>query len=167
MGLLLLIPVLTGTMVGKPHLVKHSWWRGPLLASGAVAGGALMLVGSFVPWVDFSIELRRSDGLISAALGIVATAIGFALLRNESRLGSSALALGGVLVCLAVTDLQGRLGSISLRAMGIGLWVMGAGALLTGVTGLAGLRTGDSLPPVAPTVASTDRNSAAGESPRW
>ena len=126
-------------------------------AWGAIAGGALMLVGSFLPWITITTifgTLSRSgvdgngDGLFSAGLGILAAAIGVALLRNESRAGSLALvvlgALGGLLVYVDATDIQGRLGDLgsdaALGSVGIGLWVVGAGAALVAVMGIEGVR---------------------------
>jgi hypothetical protein len=115
-----------------------------------------MLVGSFLPWISITTifgTLSRSgvdgngDGMISAALGIAAAGIGVALLNRESRAASVALAaiaaLAGVLVYVDGSDIAGRLGDLdsdaALASIGIGLWVVGAGALLTGVMGLQGL----------------------------
>jgi hypothetical protein len=126
-----------------------------------------MVIGSFLPWITASTifgTLGRSgidgggDGLISAGLGIAAVAISVALTRNESLLGSRALTavgvLGATVVILAVNDIASRFESFDLAvpAVGIGLWVVGAGALLTGVTGLEGLRA-TKAPPEATTQA--------------
>ena len=136
-------------------------------AWGAIAGGALMFVGSFLPWVTVTTifgTLSRSgvdgngDGIISAGLGIAAALIGVALLKRVSRPLSLALTsplslaltgvaiVGGLLVYLDVTNIQRRLGDLgtdaALASVGIGLWVVGAGAALSLVMGLEGLRGG-------------------------
>jgi len=133
-------------------------------AWGAIAGGALMFVGSFLPWVTVTTifgTLSRSgvdgNGIISAGLGIAAVLIGVALLKRVSRPPSLALTsplslaltgvaiVGGLLVYLDVTNIQRRLGDLgtdaaALASVGIGLWVVGAGAALSLAMGLEGLR---------------------------
>ena len=126
-------------------------------AWGTIAGGALMFVGSFLPWVTVSTIFgtltrsgvdRNGDGILSAGLGIAAAGIGVALLNRASRAASVALvaiaALAGLLVYVDASDIAGRLGDLdteaALASIGIGLWAVGAGAMLTGVMGLQGLR---------------------------
>ena len=126
-------------------------------AWGAIAGGALMFGGSFLPWVTVTTifgTLSRAgvdgngDGIISAGLGIAAAGIGVALLNRVSRPLSVALTivavLGALLVYVDVTDIQRSLGDLgtdaALASVGIGLWVVGAGAALSLVMGLEGLR---------------------------
>jgi hypothetical protein len=114
-----------------------------------------MFVGSFLPWVTVSTilgTLSRSgvdgngDGILSAGLGIAAAGFGVALLSRQKRWLSVALAivgvLGALLVYYEVTDIQGRLGDLesALAAVGIGLWMVGAGAVVTLAMGLEGLR---------------------------
>jgi hypothetical protein len=71
---------------------------------------------------------------------------GVALLSRQKRWLSVALAivgvLGALLVYYDVTDIQGRLGDLesALAAVGIGLWMVGAGAVVTLAMGLEGLR---------------------------
>lgn len=147
-----------------------------------MAGGALMLVGSFLPWISVTTifgTLSRSgvdgngDGMISAALGLGAAGIGVALLNRESRPASVALvviaALVGVLVYVDGSDIAGRLGELdtdaALASIGIGLWVVGAGALLTGVMGLQGLGRARNAPPGAQTPEPTLPAEADGAAP--
>ncbi len=141
-----------GSKADKDESRRNQAW-------GAIAGGALMFVGSFLPWVSVTTifgTLSRSgvdgngDGIISAGLGIAAAAIGVALFKRVSRPLSLALIsvaiLGAGLVYLDVTNIQRSLGDLgtdaALASVGIGLWVVGAGAALSLVMGLEGLRGG-------------------------
>jgi hypothetical protein len=127
-------------------------------AWGAIAGGAMLLVGSFLPWITVSTIFgtisrsgvdRNGDGLISAGLGVAAGIIGYFMLNRGSwsRGASVALvviaAVAGLLVFFDGQDIAGRLGEFDaeagLASVGIGLWVVGAAAFVSGASGLQGL----------------------------
>ena len=136
-------------------------------AWGAIAGGALMFVGSFLPWVTVSTifgTLSRSgvdgngDGIFSAGLGAAAAGIGVAMLNRHTRPHSIGLTivgvLGGLLTFVDVSNIQGRLGDIdtdaALASVGIGLWMVGAGSVLCLVMGLEGTKNAKNPLPWAP-----------------
>ena len=112
----------------------------------AVASGATMIAGAFLPWVaEFGglipvVGVRGSNGRMLAAAGILIVAAGlYHLLRGGSLSrwlvgigGAVALAFSGdllVRLSASIRSLSGGDGMVAARG-GPGLWVIGAGSLL-------------------------------------
>lgn len=87
--------------------------RAPIGAILAIAGGALLAVGSFLPWItltqggvsDSATGMDGSDGWVTLTAGLVAVAVGAIALRASRRaLGVLAMVAGLVGAGLGVYD---------------------------------------------------------------
>jgi len=125
------------------------------LASAAVAGGALMAIGAFLPWLTLYAGLHPLRGVIGlngrvfAAGGAVCLVAG---VRGWSRpapgvrwvvaLFGGALAVFGIwlIVQLLITYRHLRANPMLVPRLGPGLFIAVAGALVAGATAARGLR---------------------------
>jgi hypothetical protein len=137
----------------------------PIVWAGAIiiAGGALAILGSFLPWVTataaFVGTIGRNgidgggDGMFTIIAGIIAALCGIALL---ARSGRAIVARVGALICAAglgyifIIDLGNvneRISSIdtdfATASVGAGLYVVGLAAVLLVAGGLFGIRSGN------------------------
>jgi hypothetical protein len=114
---------------------------------GIVAGGALVAVGSILPWVTavggFGISVSRSgieggDGLLTIVLGIGIALLGLTMARGE-YLSRATVTLIASIVALAVValdylDITKRITDASsdgvYGSVGVGLWIVGVGAVI-------------------------------------
>jgi len=118
-------------------------------AIAVVVGGALMGLGSILPWATatgpFGLSISKSgieggDGLITIVLGIAIAIIGLGMVRGATEV-QRVLAIVGSLVALAVvalnySDIESRLsdlgnsGSLVYGSVGIGIWLIGIGSVV-------------------------------------
>lgn len=126
-------------------------------AWGVVVGGALVAIGSFLPWISATIPLAGSinrsgieggDGLITVILGVLVLLVGISALRNErpSRIPTILLTFISLgIVVFEYANITGRIELINLESgltaglinVGIGVWVMGVGAVAAFLSSLA------------------------------
>jgi hypothetical protein len=120
----------------------------------AVAGGALVALGSIMPWakvsvLDFlSVSVRgtEGDGWISLGLGVLLALVGVVGLVRGRFVRVAALVLGLGSLALAVyemTQVSGALDDLGAEAagvahvsMGIGLWILLIGGVIGVVSGV-------------------------------
>ncbi len=125
------------------------------VASAAVAGGALMAIGAFLPWLTLYAGLHPLPGVIGlngrvlAAGGAVCLAAGVRgwvrpapVVRWVVALLGGAFAGFGVwlIVQLLITYHQLRANPMLVPRLGPGLFIAVAGALVAGATAARGLR---------------------------
>ena len=121
-----------------------------------IAGGLLVAVGSFLPWVTASTvfgSLSRSgidaggDGWVTLVAGTVIAVLGLATVTRPNRAANLLVAIGaaGAAIIFAIdfSDVQGRVSAIesssegmALGGVGIGLWMVALGAITTFVASL-------------------------------
>ncbi len=126
-----------------PRGIRLRSWR-TIVGLAAVAGGAAMITGAFLPWAEAFAGLigipgtRGTNGQILLAAGaIIAVAGLYHVVRGGSRgrwliglAGFASLAFSGWLLLRLTTTLQALGSSMDLVKGGPGLWVIAAGALL-------------------------------------
>jgi len=121
-------------------------------AAAVTIGGAAMVVGSLLPWITVTafVTVSRSgleagDGLITIILGVAVVLIGLAALasgRAQFRLLAIALgALGLGITAIDYASVQDRIRTLDadirdLASVGIGLYLVGVGALIALAGGL-------------------------------
>ena len=138
------IATTTGTAAARPRRVSR--WRSWRTAVGltAVAAGAAIVTGAFLPWVDAFAGLlqipgvRGGNGRILAAGGILIAVAGLAhAIRGWSTarwligiIGFGSLAFSGYLLMRLSGSLRSLGGdSMVIARGGPGLWVIAAGSL--------------------------------------
>src|SRR5205807_1307212 len=118
------------------------------------AGGALIAVGTFLPWVSVIVPffgkitksaMEGSDGIIFVLLGLAITAFGLAY-RASRTSTLPALILGIVEGCALIYEFVGLRRAIdsmqtpfSVAAIGPGVWVVAIGTAGVIVAALVGL----------------------------
>jgi len=124
------------------------------MALVALAGGALLALGSVLPWATLSTGLgstsfagTEGDGMFTLAFGAIALLVAVAGF-NGNRGAFATVAVAGIVALVfvgweisnmaeGVADVEGD----GIRAtIGTGLWVAGLGAILAAVGGIAGWR---------------------------
>lgn len=121
-----------------------------------IAGGLLIAIGSFLPWVTASTifgSLSRSgidaggDGWITLVAGTVIAVLGLVTLTNPNRAANLLVAIGAavaaVIFALDFSDVQGRVSDLesssegmALGGVGIGLWMVALGAIVSFIASL-------------------------------
>lgn len=121
------------------------------LAGWLVTGGAAaVVVGAFLPWAKLTAPLvgtlskpgTDGDGLITLIGGIIAGAVGVALLRgsNKRSLAIASLVVSAMVLAVAVYDVidlssfMADAPDLAAVSIGAGLWItiLGAGAAVAG-----------------------------------
>ena len=126
---------------------------GPLLG---IAGGGLVSLGAFLPWLSASTALfsaSRSgidgggDGVYFAAGGLVAALLGVVGLTQGGRRVAGLLVVAGILGLVGTyvewQSISERLAALDdnvLGSIGIGIWAIGTGSALTILAGVAAER---------------------------
>lgn len=123
---------------------------------GVMVGGALAVVGSFLPWVTASTvfgSLSRSgvdrggDGWITLGAGAVIALLGLATMTRPNRAANLFIAIAAAVAFLVFildfSDIQGRVSALesnsqglALGGVGIGLWLVALGAVVAFVSSL-------------------------------
>lgn len=119
-----------------------------LPAIAVLLGGAIVAVGSVLPWVTaiggFGVTVSRSgveggDGLITIGLGILIALLALTMIRGENLARwRGALILSAAAAALMVVDyfiIEGRIRDINrgqtvFASIGLGVWVTGIGAAI-------------------------------------
>jgi hypothetical protein len=113
-------------------------------AAAALAGGALVMLGAWLPWLTLFAGLQRYGGLIGAhgrilfAGGALAVLAGIGMMRTRRRwvrwatvmLGIALLGLDAWLLIGLVTTLHHGLGAMLVPRAGPGLFVSSLGVAL-------------------------------------
>lgn len=141
---------------------KGGWWL--------VAGGGLIALGSFLPWITVSTAfgtisrsgLDGGDGAVTLVCGTAIGVIGGYIVSGRSLTRGTRIVLWIALVVAAVVwgldfvDIRDRVASVdsefALGGVGSGMWVMAVG----GVVALVGLFSLPMGPPAPPPSATTD-----------
>ena len=121
-----------------------------------VAGGLLIAIGSFLPWVTASTIFgsisrsgvdRGGDGYITLAAGGLIALLGLVTLTRPNRGANLAIAIAaaaaGVIFALDFSDIQERVADLeagseglALGGVGPGLWMVALGAITSFVASL-------------------------------
>jgi hypothetical protein len=121
-----------------------------------LAGGLLLVVGSFLPWVTASTvfgSISRSgvdgggDGWITLVAGGVILLLGLATLRRPNRAANLLIAVAAAIAFVIfaldfsdvqsrITDLESQSEGVALGGVGIGLWLVALGAIVSFVSSL-------------------------------
>ncbi|NCB25492.1 MAG: FHA domain-containing protein [Bacteroidia bacterium] len=128
----------------------------------ALTGGILVLVGSFLPWISVVGVLalhgyETQEGAVTIVIGLFAVIIAmYNIINKKDKLNFAYIISGFLVLCMGIYDIQqiqkgvrvaDRLMDMKgilveyLNIMGMGLWVIGLGALL-----LLGVGIMNSLP---------------------
>ena len=116
--------------------------------AGVLAGGALLIIGSFMTWISVDVGFSTFsatgtadiEGKLTAAAGIVVLLVGAVLLTNTALhgmaryLGLAAAMFGAVVLLLEYLQVQERIAetdpAVATATVGLGVWVTGIGALV-------------------------------------
>jgi hypothetical protein len=147
----------------------------------AIAGGSLIVLGAFLPWVKataaFLGTVTRSgmeggDGPIFLIAGFIIAGIGLWSIMARPTVAPALLILGGLavggLTLLEYNEVSNRVGglgsSLATASVGAGIWSLFAGAAASLVAGLilVGQRTATPLMPDAPAVPSAPMTPTTG-----
>jgi hypothetical protein len=130
-------------------------------------GGVLFAVGSFLPWATASSAfasasksgMEGGDGMITVFLGIVIALLGLMRLQRPGLPGSRAamVLLGVIALGLAIfegANISNRLAETTsayvVTSVGIGIYVMGVGAVLVIAASLFGAQAKPPVPTATP-----------------
>ena len=116
--------------------------------AGVLAGGALLIIGSFMTWISVDVGFSSFsatgtadiEGKLTAAAGIVVLLVGIVLLTNTALhgmaryLGLAAALFGAIVLLLEYLQVQERIAetdpAVATATVGLGVWVTGIGALV-------------------------------------
>ena len=115
---------------------------------GAVAGGALLVIGSLMTWISVDLGVQAfsstgtetTEGKLTLAAGVVLVILGLLLARGlivgraVNYLAAATAVFGAVVLLFEYLDVRDRVaeaeGTIATAAVGAGVWVAALGALL-------------------------------------
>lgn len=115
---------------------------------GAVAGGALLVIGSLMTWISVDLGFRAfsstgtetTEGKMTLAAGVVLVVLGLLLVRGivagraVNYLAAATAVFGAVVLLFEYLDVRARVaeadGTVATAAVGVGVWIAALGALL-------------------------------------
>lgn len=120
--------------------------RQRLGALATTVAGALIVVGSFMPWITASSgfgSLSRNgidgggDGIITLIVGVIALLVGLSMLAGITVAKEAPFILGGIGILMTFIDYRSAADRVSevdsqyvAASVGTGIWVLGVGSLL-------------------------------------